>query len=376
MKKIIFVLLVISSPLLKSATIHIPSEQATLEDAFNVAQNYDTILIASGTYSGTGFQNLHIYDDRNLYIVSEEGAENCIFNITGDFLLLDSDSNQVWEFGEKIFEGFTFQNGSKVFVSGWNGNIVVKNSIFKNNEYGFIIDYPGYGGVENSKFYGNHCGVYLRGAPEFSFHIYYNLFEKNFFALHLSGLNNPIYYNILFDNFVGIYSGITYDQFYRNIIYKNQYAIWSYENFYLIGENNLFYGNDSLFVGSDFLDSIETHYFKNNYYNEDPLFCDSLLQSIGVYPNSILLPENNLYNLRIGNVYEECFYCGDLDWSESAPDISDLVYLVDFMFNNGPPPVLFETSDFDFSQTIDISDLVILVDFMFTNGPELQCQQP
>ena len=53
-------------------------------------------------------------------------------------------------------------------------------------------------------------------------------------------------------------------------------------------------------------------------------------------------------------------------------DISDLVYLVDFMFTGGPSPVcLFEANvDGDIGDTIDISDLVYLVDFMFTGGPQ------
>ena len=54
-----------------------------------------------------------------------------------------------------------------------------------------------------------------------------------------------------------------------------------------------------------------------------------------------------------------------------AVDISDLVYLVDFIFTGGPSPIcLFEANvDGDPNTNIDISDLVFLVDFMFTSGP-------
>jgi len=50
-------------------------------------------------------------------------------------------------------------------------------------------------------------------------------------------------------------------------------------------------------------------------------------------------------------------------------DISDLVYLVDYMFSGGPPPECLEEADLDISGGIDISDLVYLVDYMFTGGP-------
>ena len=61
-------------------------------------------------------------------------------------------------------------------------------------------------------------------------------------------------------------------------------------------------------------------------------------------------------------------------------DIGDLVYLVDYMFTDGPPPTCVEEANIDASccavgsteslSDIDISDLVYLVDYMFTGGPE------
>ncbi len=51
-------------------------------------------------------------------------------------------------------------------------------------------------------------------------------------------------------------------------------------------------------------------------------------------------------------------------------DISDLLYLIDFMFQSGPAPVCFEEADIDASgsEPLDISDLVLLIDYMFTGG--------
>jgi len=52
-----------------------------------------------------------------------------------------------------------------------------------------------------------------------------------------------------------------------------------------------------------------------------------------------------------------------------AIDISDLVYLVDYMFTGGPAPECFEEADMNGDAALDISDLVWLVDYMFTGGP-------
>jgi hypothetical protein len=66
---------------------------------------------------------------------------------------------------------------------------------------------------------------------------------------------------------------------------------------------------------------------------------------------------------------ECCQVRGDVDDSGGEADISDLVYLVDFMFTGGPEAPCLKQADIDASGGIDISDLVYLVDFMFTGGP-------
>lgn len=55
-------------------------------------------------------------------------------------------------------------------------------------------------------------------------------------------------------------------------------------------------------------------------------------------------------------------------------DISDLVFLVDYMFTGGAAPTCWSEANVDGigpedSSGIDISDLVYLVDYMFTGGP-------
>ncbi len=51
-------------------------------------------------------------------------------------------------------------------------------------------------------------------------------------------------------------------------------------------------------------------------------------------------------------------------------DISDLVFLVDFIFSSGTIPICLEEAniDADIEEKIDISDLVFLVDFIFNSG--------
>jgi hypothetical protein len=66
---------------------------------------------------------------------------------------------------------------------------------------------------------------------------------------------------------------------------------------------------------------------------------------------------------------------GDINGSGSSTvDIADLVYLVDYMFNDGPEPPVMATADVDGSGgIINIADLVYLVDYMFNGGPAPVC---
>lgn len=64
---------------------------------------------------------------------------------------------------------------------------------------------------------------------------------------------------------------------------------------------------------------------------------------------------------------------GDLNFSGHI-DISDLVYMVDYVFTGGPAPVpVLNSGDFVCDDGIDISDLVGLVDFMFSGGNPPSC---
>jgi len=65
-----------------------------------------------------------------------------------------------------------------------------------------------------------------------------------------------------------------------------------------------------------------------------------------------------------------CSLRGDINHSGSGPDIADLVYLVEYMFNGGDGLPCAQEADIDGSGSgPDIADLVYLVAFMFSGGP-------
>ena len=61
---------------------------------------------------------------------------------------------------------------------------------------------------------------------------------------------------------------------------------------------------------------------------------------------------------------------GNVDGSaDGLIDISDVMYLVDFMFQAGPDPACSEEADVNGDASLDISDLMHLIDYAFRSGP-------
>jgi hypothetical protein len=62
------------------------------------------------------------------------------------------------------------------------------------------------------------------------------------------------------------------------------------------------------------------------------------------------------------------FVCGDADGSEDV-DIDDIVYLIDYIFSEGPAPDPLEAGEADCSEGIDIDDVVYIINYVFGGGP-------
>ena len=87
------------------------------------------------------------------------------------------------------------------------------------------------------------------------------------------------------------------------------------------------------------------------------------------------------YKLHEGfwqNFTAPCTSCGDADGSGGAPDISDAVFLIAYIFGSGPTPgpcggVPDGLGDADGSGGVDISDAVYLIAYIFGGGPAPHC---
>ncbi len=72
------------------------------------------------------------------------------------------------------------------------------------------------------------------------------------------------------------------------------------------------------------------------------------------------------------------YICGDANGDESGPDVADLTYLVDYLFNGGPAPLIPEAANMDgivgAGGPVDVSDVGYLVEYLFNGGPAPVCE--
>ncbi|MHA1974404.1 MAG: putative Ig domain-containing protein [Candidatus Hodarchaeales archaeon] len=102
------------------------------------------------------------------------------------------------------------------------------------------------------------------------------------------------------------------------------------------------------------------------------------MSDIGTYNIIFVASDGNLEDsetvvITVLDTSSCCILRGDMDHSGGdLIDISDLTYLVDYLFGGGPPPVCPDEGDVNASGgdvPVNISDLTYIVDYLFRGGP-------
>jgi len=145
-----FMLFMIINPVW-AVTKHVPSEYGTIQAAIDDCNDGDTVLVASGTYTGEGNRDID-FNGKAVTLKSESGAETCIIDCQAS----EQDLHRGFYFhnregNDSVLDGFTIMNGC-----AWHGGGIrcrsssptIKNCIIRNNRAapGKPGDFVGNGG--------------------------------------------------------------------------------------------------------------------------------------------------------------------------------------------------------------------------------------
>ena len=70
-----------------------------------------------------------------------------------------------------------------------------------------------------------------------------------------------------------------------------------------------------------------------------------------------------------------CAEMGNVDRNNSV-DVADVMYLVAYLFQGGPPPQCPDEANMDGVGGINVADVLFLVEYLFKGGPLLPCPSP
>jgi len=228
---------------------------------------------------------------------------------------------------------------------------------------------------------------------------------------------------VIIDNFEGgisLDTDANYNYLYRNVITNNQWegivlGQWSYHNIIthnMITSNNK-YGialgdsDNNTIVGntiahhdrgigiSEYYVCYDNHIYHNNFINNSEYHAydrnlwnntwDNGYPSGGNYWDDFDEPnegawDNNSdgivdapYNITGGDNQDRyplltLFICGDAN-GDKVIDVGDVVYLINYLYRNGPAPIPMDIGDVNNDKVIDIGDIVYLINYLFKGGP-------
>ncbi len=320
----------------RPVAIHVPTGWPTIAEAVDTARIGDTIIIEDGVFTGDG--NRDIVVERQIAIRSEHGPAYTTIDCQGSA----ADPHRVFLYtgtydAMDIIEGLTITGAYSTNLSPiWKnrGSILMRNCVVHHNRsFAGVQPAPivnvsdGFSRMEidSCTFSGNTANMVLRSYFRMVIH-------NSVIAFNDAAAMNPTMTHLeitctdLYDNDLGDWSGYLADR---------------------LGVD----GNIS----------------------RDPVFCDTAAGDYHLSGFSPCLPAGNDCQEIMGVYGMECgAVCGEIDGDDGI-NIADVVYLINYIFRDGPPPVNLSAADTNANGDIDVGDAIALVNYIFQSAPAIDC---
>jgi parallel beta-helix repeat protein len=400
----------------QATIIHVPGDSSTIQGGINGAVDSDTVLVQPGTY----VENIN-FNGHNIIVGS-------LFLTTGDTsyissTVIDGDSSG-WvvrfvngEDNTAVITGFTIQNGYAQYSGGGihcsNSNPTITNNTISGNSAsyagggiycsnssptisnntisgnygerggsGISCDYYSSPTISNNTISGNHAGYYSGGGG-IACYVSNPTISNNTISGNSADIGGgidcfnsspTISNNTISGNSAEHAGGISCLNSSPTI--SNTIIAFSSRGVAIAclpGSNPVLtccdvYGN----AGGDWVDCIAGQGGINGNFSADPLFCDTANGDLHIFAGSPCAPANNSCGILIGALDVGCFTYGDAN-KDGVINIADVVYLINYLFVDGPAPDPLSVGDANCDDVVNIADVVYLINYLFIDGPPPDC---
>jgi len=72
-------------------------------------------------------------------------------------------------------------------------------------------------------------------------------------------------------------------------------------------------------------------------------------------------------------IYGVRYKCGDANGDDQV-NVTDVIYLINYLFKGGPAPVNMGAADVDGNGSLNVGDVIYLINYLFKGGPAPKCQ--
>ncbi len=390
-----FAAVMLCPAMLSGATIRVPQEQPNIQAGIDAAVDGDLVLVASGSvhvplvYEGPGNRDLDFHG-KSILLISESGTRATVINCQGSSaephiavnFHSDEDSNAVIN-GFTITGAYpngTFERGA---VECNNSAPTIENCIFiDNNANGIHAETNAYPHISECYFVGNTGNGIELGNPV----LFTSGGTIDRCLFRANDLNGIFLFNcdtLFITNCTLVGNGQNgihllgdmpkLERLIPSATFVDK-CISAFNGTWGIAKSLGFHGL-SVFCCDAFentagnfagVDTFLTATYGN--FSADPLFCSLRLEDFGLNPASPCAPDNNSCGALIGAFDIGCsVVCGDADGS-GIVTVSDAVFLIHYIFANGPAPVPLLSGDTNCTGRINISDAVTLINYIFSDG--------
>ncbi len=119
--------------LLRLYTIHrVPEQHVTIQDAIDVAERHDEIVVADGVYTGAGNWEIR-FRGKSLVLRGENGPDACIIDCTGHPRGVVFNE---FEGRDSVLDGFTIRGVAGPAVLCYASNPIIRNCVLEGNSRG------------------------------------------------------------------------------------------------------------------------------------------------------------------------------------------------------------------------------------------------